>query len=226
MLTVFIRTVFLFIVIILVMRLMGKRQIGQLQPAELVVTILLSEVAATPMQDRNIPLLYSLLSLLLLTGFELLLSFVTLKNSKVRTVLQGNSVEIIKDGNINYDEIKKLRYSMDDILEALRQKDIFDISQVEYAVAETNGSLSVLLKPAYRVPSAADLRVRIVDTGVPKTIIVDGEVLQTGLQECGMTQAQVGDKLKKKKLTVDQVLLMTCDESGRIVLFGKDGKQC
>ncbi len=226
MFTVFFRTVLLFAVIILVMRVMGKRQIGQLQPAELVVTILLSEVAATPMTDRNIPLLYSFISLMLLTGFELLLSFVALKNSKVRTILQGNSVEIIRNGNIDYAQIRKLRYSMDDILEALRQKDIFDISEVEYAVAETNGNLSILLKGDYRTPNAKELQVKIKDGGVPKTVIVDGELLQSGLQESELTREQVILKLKKKKMTVDQVLLMTVDACGQTVIFGKDGKQC
>ena len=111
MFSLFVRTLLFFALIIVVMRLMGKRQIGQLQPAELVVTILLSEVAATPMLDRDIPLLHSLVTLMLLTGFELLLSFLSMKSAKVRTVLQGNSVVIIRNGVIDYAQIKKLRRS-------------------------------------------------------------------------------------------------------------------
>ena len=224
MLTVFFRTGVLFFVIVFVMRLMGKRQIGQLQPAELVVTILMSEVAATPMQDNDIPLLHSLIALMLLTGFELLLSFLALKNSKARTVLQGNSVVIIRNGTIDYAQIKKLRYTLDDILEALRQKDVFDISEVEYAVAETNGSLSVFLKPQFRTPTTQDLNCVPNSTGVPSTVIADGEILPTGLTECGMTKKKLDMILKKNKKTVNDILLMTVDGAGTTVLFGKDGK--
>lgn len=208
------------------MRLMGKRQIGQLQPAELVVTILLSEVAATPMQDNDIPLLHSLVSLMLLTGFELLLSFLSLKNSKIRTVLQGNSVVLIRNGVIDYEQIKKLRYTLDDILEALRQKDVFDIEEVEFAVAETNGSLSVFLKPQYRAPTTADLQCIPTDNGVPTTLIADGEVLPTGLQESGISERKLQKVLRHKNKTVNDVLLLTVDGAGHFVLFGKDGKRC
>lgn len=224
--TIFIRTAFLFFVIIVVMRLMGKRQIGQLQPAELVVTILLSEVAAAPMVDRDIPLLYSLSSLMLLTGVELLLSFLALKNARIRTILQGNSVVLIRNGVINLEQCKKLRYTLDDILEALRQKDVFDISEVEFAVAETNGSLSVYLKPQYRNPTNGDLDCTPRDSGIPCTLIADGELLQEGLQESSVSQQQINKYLKSKKKSINDVLLLTVDGDGNFVLFGKDGRLC
>ncbi len=226
MLTVFLRTAFLFVVIIVVVRLMGKRQIGQLQPAELVVTILLSEVAAAPMVDSDIPLLYSLTALMLLTGFELLLSFLALKNAKVRTVLQGNSIVLIRNGVIDYEECKKLRYTLDDILEALRQKDVFDISEVEFAVAETNGSLSVFLKPEYRTPTTADLNCVPCDNGIPCTLIADGEILPDGLRESGISQRKMEQFLQKKKKSPQDILLLTVDGEGQFVAFGKDGKLC
>ncbi len=224
--TIFIRTAFLFAVIIIVMRLMGKRQIGQLQPAELVVTILLSEVAASPMVDRDIPLLYSLSALMLLTGVELLLSFLSLKNARVRTVLQGNSVVLIRNGVIDYEQSKKLRYTLDDILEALRQKDVFDISEVEFAVAETNGSLSVYLKPQFRTPTTSDLQCVPENSGIPCTLIADGELLPDGLRESGISMKKVNQHLKNKKKAIDEVLLLTVDGAGNFVLFGKDGKLC
>ena len=226
LLTVFVRTAFLFAVIIVVMRLMGKRQIGQLQPAELVVTILLSEVAAAPMVDKDIPLVYSLTALMLLTGFELLLSFLALKNAKIRTVLQGNSVVLIRNGEIDYEQSKKLRYTLDDILEALRQKDVFDISEVDFAVAETNGSLSVYLKPQYRTPTTADLKCIPRDNGIPCTLIADGEILPDGLRESGISQRKVDQFLQSKKKTPQEILLLTVDGEGKFVAFGKDGKQC
>ncbi len=224
MYTVLVRTVFLFFVIIAVMRLMGKRQIGQLQPAELVVTILLSEVAAEPMLNTDMPLLYSVVTLMLLTGIELLISFVSLKSTKMRTILQGNSVVIVRNGVVLYEEITKLRYTVDDILEALRQKDVFDISEVEFAVAETNGSLSVYLKPPFRTATAQDVGNVPEDDGVPVAVVADGEFVQNGLKESGMTEKRLLSVLKKRKMQKKDVLLMTINGAGRIILFGKDGK--
>lgn len=223
---VFIRTVLLFVLIIAVMRIMGKRQIGQLQPAELVVTILLSEVAATPMQDTDMPLVNSVIALMLLTGLELLLSFASLKSAKIRTLLQGNSVVIVRNGCLQYEEIKRLRYTVDDILEAMRQKDVFDITEVEFAVAETNGSLSVFLKPDCRGVTTGDLHCVPEDKGVPTAVIADGAVIEEGLQECGMTQAQLLAVLKEKKLSREEVLLLSVNGAGEITVLGKDGKKC
>lgn len=225
MYVVLMRTLLLFIIIVLVMRLMGKRQIGQLQPAELVVTILLSEVASQPMLEPDLPVLYSVVSLILLTGFELLLSFVSLKSAKVRSILQGNSVVIIRDGVIQYEQIKRLRYTMDDILEALRQKDVFDISEVEYAVAETNGSLSVFLKPPYRTVSNQEIRCTVKDTGVPIAVVEDGELLENSILESGLDVAALNRMLKKKGIALENVLLVTVNKANEFVIYGKDGKQ-
>ena len=150
MLICFIRTLILFVVIIFGLRLMGKRQIGQLQPAELVITILLSEIAATPMQDNDISMLNSVVAIMILVSLEIIMSAISLKSMSFRGLLQGNSIVIIKDGVIDPGQMKRLRFTLDDLLEALRQKDVFDIEEVEYAVVETNGTLSVLLKPCYR----------------------------------------------------------------------------
>ncbi len=226
MFTVFVRTALLFAIIIFVMRLMGKRQIGQLQPAELVVTILLSEVAAAPMVDKDIPLLYSLTALMLLTGVELLLSFLSLKSAKFRTILQGHSVLLIRNGVIDYAQCKNLRYTLDDILEALRQKDVFDISEVEFAVAETNGSLSVYLKPQYRTPTAEDLDCVPRDTGIPCALIADGEILWDALQENGVSRRSLELYLQSKKKQPQDILLLTVDGKGKFNAFGKDGRLC
>ena len=136
MLTSFFRTVILLIIIVIAVRIMGKRQIGQLQPAELVVTILLSEIAATPMQDNDIPMLNSVVAILVLVALEIIMSALSLKSIKIRGVLQGNSVILIKDGEIQQNQMKRLRFTLDDLLEALRQKDVFDVSLLStYAIA-------------------------------------------------------------------------------------------
>ena len=146
MLITLFRTLILYILIIFTMRVLGKRQIGELQPAELVITILLSEIIVIPMQDTEIPLVNTLIPVFVLSGFEMLVSFIGMKSIKFRSVMQGNPVIVIRDGKLNAKKLKELRFTTDDLAEALRKKDIFDISEVQYAIVETDGTLSVLLK--------------------------------------------------------------------------------
>ena len=146
MLINFARTVILYIVIIASMRILGKRQIGELQPAELVITILLSEILAIPMQDTSLPLMNTIIPVLLLVGFEIIISILNLKSVKFRSAMQGNPLIVIREGVIDQKQLKELRFTTDDLLEELRKKDIFDVSQVWYAIVETDGTLSVMLK--------------------------------------------------------------------------------
>ena len=147
MLVTLVRALILYVLIIICMRIMGKRQLGELQPTELVITILLSEIAAIPMQDNALPLGNSIVAVLLLVALEVINSVVVLKSSRCRSFLQGNSIVVIRDGVIDQKQLKRLRFTMDDLFDQLRQKDVFDISDVRYAIVETNGQLSVMLKP-------------------------------------------------------------------------------
>lgn len=145
-----IRTGIIYILIIAAVRLMGKRQIGELQPSELVITILISEIAAIPLQDNGMPLVNTLVSIFLLIALEIISSVLNMKSGKFRDFMQGHSIILIRDGKLDQKKLTQLRFTMDDLLEALRQKDIFSIDEVQYAVVETNGTLSVLLKPENR----------------------------------------------------------------------------
>lgn len=165
MLTTIIRTLILYLAAVFSVRLMGKRQIGELQPTELVVTILLSEIAAIPIQDNDIPLINSIVPVMLLVGFEILSSVIGIKSVRFRKINDGNPFIIIKDGVIDQKKLKALRLTVDDLLSALRQKDVFDISDVEYAVMETNGAVSILLKPEKRGVTAQDMNITIKDSG-------------------------------------------------------------
>ena len=142
------RIFILYVLATAAVRIMGKRQIGELQPSELVITILLSEIAAIPMQDTDIPLLNSVVAVLLLVAFEIISSVISMKSRGARRLLEGNAVTVIRDGKIDQKEIKRLRYTVDDLLTALRQKDVFVLSDVTYAIVETNGTLSVVKKAA------------------------------------------------------------------------------
>lgn len=217
-----IRTSVLYIFVIAIMRLMGKRQIGELQPTELVVTLLLSEIIAIPMQDNDISLVSAIVPVLVLVGFEILISVISLKSVKIRNLMQGNSIIIIRDGKLDLKKIKELRFTIDDILEALRQKDIFDISKVQYAVVETNGTISVMLKPQFEPVTREDLSVKTTDSGIPCAVIVDGRIIKTDFDSCNMTMEKLKKIIKKDKINVDKTLLMTIDKKGNKTVIGKD----
>jgi len=222
MLTSFIRTVILYFFLTVVIRLMGKRQIAQLQPGELVITIMLSEIAAIPMQDNDTPLLNSVIAVLLLASFEIIMSVVSMKSIKARNILQGNPVVIIRDGVIDQKLIKDLRYTVDDILEALRQKDIFDISTVQYAIAETNGVLSVMQKPAEQTVTRKDLNIPAPDEGMQCVVVSDGRIIKTDFSLCGMNEEKLKKTIKNKKTSPENILLMTAAKSGKINIVKKE----
>lgn len=219
-----IRTSVLYLFVIAIMRLMGKRQIGELQPTELVVTLLLSEIIAIPMQDNDISLVSTIVPVLVLVGFEILISVISLKSVKIRSIMQGNSIIIIRDGKLDLKKIKELRFTIDDVLEALRQKDIFDISKVQYAVVETNGTISVMLKPEYEPVTRGDLSLETFDSGMPCAVIVDGRIIKTDFNSCNMTMDKLKKIIKKDKINVDNTLLMTIDKKGNKTIIGKDQK--
>ena len=137
------RIFILYVLATAAVRIMGKRQIGELQPSELVITILLSEIAAIPMQDTDIPLLNSVVAVLLLVAFEIISSVISMKSRGARRLLEGNAVTVIRDGKIDQKEIKRLRYTVDDLLTALRQKDVFDISTVGYACKNSSKKMPI-----------------------------------------------------------------------------------
>lgn len=219
-----IRTSVLYLFVIFIMRIMGKRQIGELQPTELVITLLLSEIIAIPMQDNDISLVSAFVPVLVLVGFEILISFISLKSVKIRNIMQGHSIIIIRDGKLDLKRIKELRFTIDDVLEALRQKDIFDISKVQYAVVETNGTISVMLKPQYEPVTREDLHISAEDSGIPCVVILDGQIIEADFNSCNMTREKLNKIIKKNKIDIEKTLLMTLDKKGNKTVIGKDGK--
>ncbi len=221
MATILIRTFILYVLVILVVRLMGKRQIGQLQPTELVVTILLSEVASMPLENNDVPLLTSVFSVLLLASLEVISSAIALKSGKYRRAVEGNAVFIIKEGKLDINAVKKLRYSMDDLMEGLRQKDIFDVSDVEYAVVETSGNLSVLLK-ADKIPlSLSSIGENSEEKGIPAVVISDGKYIYSNFSLCRTSKEKIDKILEKDKISADGIMLMTLDRKGNKVVIPK-----
>lgn len=219
-----IRAAILYVFVILMVKLMGKRQIGQLQPAEFVITILISEIVTVPMQDNSLPLLSSILAVLLLVSLEIFLSAASLKFAKLRTTVEGNSIIVIRDGKIEQRELKRLRITIDDLTAALRQKDVFDISDVQYAIVETNGSLSVLLKPEKQTVTAEMLNIRTGKNGMACTVISDGKIRKSAFTECNMSDEQLFEIMKDHSLKANDIMLMTADKNGKINIVRRDQK--
>lgn len=224
MITTIIRTFIIYCVVSICVRLMGKRQLGQLQPGELVITILISEIAAMPIGDNDIPLLNSLIPLFLLVSFEIINSLIDRKFVGYRHLTEGKPITIIRNGEILQKELKALRFTINDVLLGLRQKDVFDIEEVEYAVVETNGTLSVLLKPNYRPATPKVLGKSEKNNGMPCAVVIDGKIIESSFKDCGITKKEVESKVKKETDDIKSVLLMTVDKNKKFNIIFK--KKC
>lgn len=217
------RAVILYLLITFSMRIMGKRQLGELQPTELVITVMISEIAAIPMQDNDLPFGNSIVAVLLLVALEIINSVFCLKSNTVRTILQGNSMIVIRDGIIDQKQLKRLRFTVDDLLDQLRQKDVFDISDVRYAIIETNGQLSVMLKPEKQPVTAEMIEYNGETKGLLCMIVSDGKILKSSMKECQMTNEKLDKILRKNKVKMSEILFMLADNLGNYTIVRKDG---
>ncbi len=223
MLMTVVRTAVLYLVVVLCMRIMGKRQVGELQPSELVVTILISELASIPMQDLNRPVSNGVIAIFVLVLLELLLSSLTLKSMIFRKIFEGKSAIIIKNGVIDQKMMKKLRVTIDDLLEGLRQAGSFSVDEVDFAIMETNGKLSVQPKLRYEPVSKADMKINARDKGFPTVVISDGKLIDSVFQQFDeVKEEDVMLQLKTRNLTVENVFLMTVNEAKEYVIIRKE----
>lgn len=197
MLLVIIRTIILYAATVLLLRVMGKRQIGQLQPYELVVIIMISELAAIPMQNTGIPLLSGLIPIFILVAAQVTLSYISLKSERARGVICGTPSIVIENSRIVEDELRRLRLNLNDLLEQLRLKNVSDISDVEYAILETSGQLSVILKSEKRPVEPQDLKISPQYEGLPITLIIDGQVIKENLKKVDLDIVWLQNELGK-----------------------------
>lgn len=219
-----IRTILLYIVIILAIRIMGKRQIGELQTSELVVTLLISDIAAIPMQNTEQSLLSGIVPILILIVCEIIISLLMLKRAGFRRIICGKPIVIISDGKINQSEMHQLRMSTEDLSEVLRQQGIFNIEDVGFAIVETNGKLSVLKKPEKDIPTAEELGIKTNDKGLEVVIISDGEISKCSLKICGLSRDWLFDTLKKENTELNDVFLMIANGQGEYKIIEKECK--
>ena len=218
-----VRTFVLYAVVILCMRLMGKRQVGDLQPSELVVTMMIAELASIPMQDLDRPVINGVIAIFVLTFIEIVLSVITLKSPFFRKILEGKSAIIIKDGVIDQKMMKKLRVTIDDLLEGIRQEGVFSIDTVEFAIMETNGKLTVQKKAKEEPVTPKDLELDVDKKSLPTVIISDGKLIESVFDEFSVVKRKDAmEKLKKKHLEIKDVFLMTVNENKEFVIVRKE----
>ena len=222
MFTTVFRTVILYLVVIIAIRLMGKRQIADMQPGELVVTLLISEIASMPLQDTTQPMLFGLSAIFTLVTLEIAVSLVALKSPLVRRLLSGGSVIIIEDGHLNQRALKKVRLTVPDLMELLRGQEVFDISTVAFAVLETGGSLSVMRNTCHQPVTTGQLNVKVDPATLPLTVISDGKVVRDALDSVNMTPLGLQEILKGQNLRQEEVMLMTLDSRGNNIIIRKE----
>lgn len=224
MLTIIVRTLFSYTFVIIGIRLMGKRQIGDMQPGELVTTLLISEIAAIPLQDSNQPVLFGATAIFSLVALELVISLVAMKSIRFRKLLSGKSAVIIKNGKIDQTQMKNIRMTVLDLVELLRAQNVYDISTVDYAVLETNGSLNVLLKAEEQPATVKDLNLKAEEKALPLPVISDGKIINESLKALETTVPRIEKLLKKNKARTQEVFLLSLDRLGNYTLI-KKGKE-
>ena len=222
MFSAFFRTVILYCLLIAVIRLLGKRQLGQMEASEFVVTMLVANLASIPMENPEMPIWGGILPILTVLGLELLLSVVSLRSIPLRRLLCGKPVILIDNGNLLQDNLRRTRVNMDELTCLLRSKDVLDIRQVQYAILETNGNLSVFPFPKERPASAKDAGIQAKKQYLPLTIVSDGVLLKENLQISGKDRAWVEQVLAERGATLRDTMLLTVDSQDKVIFYRKD----
>ena len=225
MLIAAIRTVLIYILIILAMRIMGKRQLGELQPIELVVALIISDLAAVPMQDNSIPFLLGVVPIFVLVALELLLSLLMLKSGRISRLISGKPMVLIKEGIISQKALKTIRMTVEDLTEALRQQGVFNPEDVEFALIEPNGHLSIVLKQPNQPLTLGMTSLSPPAKTVDLVVVCDGVPSNWALEACGLDQMWLEKTLKDNKTTLSDVFLMTANQRKeyRIIPQQKEG---
>ena len=224
MVTVLIRATIVYLVLLIAMRLTGKRQVGELQISELITTFMISELATTPIQNLSIPLIYSVIPIILLLCLEVVLSFLATKSKALKKLFLGNPSIIIEKGIINQKELARLRIGVNELLGELRLKDVSDIDDVDYAILEQNGQMSVFLKSDKQPLTKEDANLKKKDEGICHGVIIDGEVNENGLGLSGKSESWLNKYVRTHNIDMKEILLMTVNDVGKVTVVRKETK--
>ncbi len=224
MFVVMLKSLIIFLVVFFVIRLMGKRQIGEMQPFELVITLIIAEVACIPMNDPYIPLYYGIVPIVTLAMLHIVLSFVSRKSVKMRKILSGNSIIVINPDGIVYDALCKMNMNIDDLREAVRTAGYIDFTEIAYAIFETNGKLCVVEKPPQPEPQDEQSQGEQQKPLLPLELVVDGKIKEDNLSLSGTDRAEIESVLKEHKLKLSDLLYADVRQDGNAFFAPKYDK--
>lgn len=222
MLTILFRTIIIYLSLLIIMRLMGKRQIGELDISDLITTFLLSEIASLPITDTSIPVAFAIIPMIVLLTFEVSSSWFLSRFPFLKNFFSARPATLISNGKINQKEMLKARLSLDELIGELRQSGISDISEVKYAILEQNGKITVIQNASSKPLSAEQMKIEVCDNGIDHIIISDGFVNKYSLELIGMSENELYGILSSKKLTKNEVYLMLIDDSKNVKIFRKE----
>ena len=216
MIITFVRSIILYILVLLVMRLMGKREIGQLQPFELAISIMIADLASIPMTDIGIPIFNGIIPILGLLTMHLIISVINLKSMRAREIICGKPSILIYRGKINEKILKKERFTINELEERLRTNNVFNFGDVEYAILETSGQVTVIQKPEKRNTIPEDFNITPEYEGIPYDLVIDGKVMEKNLQQIGKDYNWLKKQAEKFKIKPEEALIITIDGKNQI----------
>lgn len=220
-----IRSVVIYLFVLVIIRLMGKRQVGEMQPFEFVITLIIADLACIPMAELAVPLVHGIVPIFSLLIVHFLICVISRKSMKLRYLLSGRPAIVIGPNGISYNELKKLNMTLDDMIEALRGCDVFNIEDVQYAIIETNGKMCVIKKAELEPATRQDMKVKITPSALPVNIIMDGKLMKENVSLTGINDAFINECLKKANVNkIEDVLLFTLDNNGNCFIQAKNGK--
>ena len=222
---VIIRAFIIYIFVIIAVRIMGKRQVGELKPHELVITFLISSTATIPLQDNNMPLLNCIMPILLFVSLEIIVAVFSVKSIKFRNLIQGRPTVIIDKGKIDEKKLRQLRFTIDDLCDALRQQGFWDISEVQNAVIETNGSISAENWEKYKPLTADNVKISVNDKGLHTAVVIDGKPVEEYFKDKKIKLSEIELLLNINSKDADKLLLMTVDDNGEIYTVRKESSK-
>lgn len=224
MIIIFVRAAILYILIVFTIRVMGKRQIGQLQPSELVITILISNIATMAIEDISVPLFSGIIPILVFMSFEIISSEISMRSKAYRNIVSGSPKIVIRNGTVDQNMLRELRFSVEDLMEELRSNDVFDVNEILFAIVETTGKLSVYKKTDFQNPTNSDLGIKLQDSEPPILVVSNGDLLEDNIKIAGTDETSIVKYLKKRNTRLKDVFMMTCQEKNQFNIIRADKK--
>jgi len=221
MFAVFLRTVLIYVILICCMRLMGKRQIGELEVSDLVTTLLISEIATVPITEENFPIIHALIPIFTLVAFEVGSSFLLVHFPAIKTLVSARPTTLISRGKVDRRAMIKARLSADELISELRQQGVTDIAEVQYAILEQNGNITVIQKAEYKTPTVKDLKIKVSESGISHIAVCEGRINKKTLERLGLNKEDILKKIKKQKVSLSDVYMMLIDDAGKVEIIKK-----